>query len=65
MDRPIAPGRNYPRGEGCTRVAFTEDVAVRITGYGWNILRVSNSNDIAHIEHGDGQVGAAAESRIA
>ncbi len=41
---------NHITIEGSTRLTFTEDVAVRFTGYGWNILRVSDANDIAHIE---------------
>jgi transketolase len=41
---------NHITIEGSTQLAFTEDVAVRFTGYGWNILRVSDANDIAHIE---------------
>ena len=42
---------NHITIEGSTRLTFTEDVAVRFTGYGWNILRVGDANDIAHIEH--------------
>ena len=41
---------NHITIEGSTRLAFTEDVAVRFTGYGWNILHVSDANDIAGIE---------------
>ncbi len=41
---------NHITIEGSTRLAFTEDVAVRFTGYGWNILYVSDANDIARIE---------------
>jgi transketolase len=32
--------------EGSTALAFTEDVATRFLGYGWNILRVSDANDL-------------------
>ncbi len=32
--------------EGSTSLAFTEDVATRFLGYGWNILRVSDANDL-------------------
>jgi transketolase len=32
--------------EGSTTLAFTEDVATRFLGYGWNILRVSDANDL-------------------
>jgi transketolase len=41
---------NHITIEGSTRLAFTEDVAVRFTGYGWSILHVSDANDIADIE---------------
>ncbi|OKO85076.1 transketolase [Bradyrhizobium sp. AS23.2] len=41
---------NHITIEGSTRLAFTEDVAVRFAGYGWNILRVGDANDIAGIE---------------
>jgi transketolase len=32
--------------EGSTELAFTEDVATRFLGYGWNILRVGDANDL-------------------
>ncbi len=32
--------------EGSTDLAFTEDVAVRFLGYGWNVLRVEDANDL-------------------
>ena len=32
-----------------TRIAFTEDVAVRFMGYQWNVLRVGDANDIVVI----------------
>ena len=31
--------------EGHTDLAFSEDVAVRFLGYGWNVLRVGDAND--------------------
>jgi transketolase len=31
--------------EGHTDLAFTEDVATRFLGYGWNVLRVGDAND--------------------
>src|SRR4029077_8212473 len=37
--------------EGNTRITFTEDVAARFLGYGWNVLRVGDANDIERIEH--------------
>lgn len=41
---------NHITIEGNTRITFTEDIAVRFLGYGWNVLRVGDANDIAHIE---------------
>ena len=32
-------------------ITFTEDVAARFLGYGWNVLRVGDANDIGLIEH--------------
>ena len=32
--------------DGNTSLAFTEDVAGRFTAYGWNVLRVSDGNDL-------------------
>jgi transketolase len=32
--------------EGNTGLAFTEDVATRFLGYGWNVLRVGDANDL-------------------
>src|ERR1700726_597745 len=37
--------------EGNTRITFTEDVATRFLGYGWNVLRVGDANDTDRIEH--------------
>jgi transketolase len=42
---------NHITIEGNTRITFTEDVAARFLGYGWNVLRVGDANDIARIEH--------------
>jgi len=36
--------------EGHTDLAFSEDVAVRFLGYGWNVLRVADANDIGRLE---------------
>ena len=33
--------------EGRTDLAFTEDVAARFSGYGWNVLHVDDANDLA------------------
>jgi transketolase len=37
--------------EGRTSITFTEDVAARFLAYGWNVLRVTDANDIDRIEH--------------
>ena len=42
---------NHITIEGNTRLAFTEDVATRFLGYGWNVLRVGDANDLDRIEH--------------
>src|SRR5947209_15110015 len=41
---------NHISLEGSTRLTFTEDVAARFLAYGWNVLRVSDANDIDRIE---------------
>ena len=41
---------NHITIEGSTRLAFSEDVAARFLGYGWNLLRVGDANDVEHIE---------------
>jgi transketolase len=41
---------NHITIEGNTRIAFTEDVAVRFLGYHWNVLRVGDANDLECIE---------------
>jgi transketolase len=41
---------NHITIEGNTRLAFTEDVTARFLGYGWNVLRVGDANDIDRIE---------------
>ncbi len=33
--------------EGSTSLAFSEDVATRFIGYGWNVTRVGDANDLA------------------
>jgi transketolase len=42
---------NHITIEGNTSIAFTEDVATRFLGYGWNVLRVGDANDTNRIEH--------------
>ena len=41
---------NHISIDGNTRITFTEDIAARFLGYGWNVLRVGDANDIARIE---------------
>jgi transketolase len=36
--------------EGSTDLAFTEDIASRFMGYGWNVLRVADANDLKLLE---------------
>jgi len=42
---------NHITIEGNTRITFTEDVAARFLGYGWNVLRVGDANDTERIQH--------------
>jgi transketolase len=37
---------NHITIEGDTSLAFTEDVATRFIGYGWNVTRVGDANDL-------------------
>jgi transketolase len=41
---------NHITIEGNTSLAFTEDVAVRFIGYGWNVLRVGDANDLERLD---------------
>jgi transketolase len=41
---------NHITIEGSTSIAFTEDVSARFLGYGWNVLRVGDANDIDRIQ---------------
>jgi transketolase len=36
--------------EGCTDLAFTEDVSLRFEAYGWQVLTVVDGNDLAAID---------------
>jgi|SRR5579871_2334429 len=36
--------------EGHTDIAFTEDVAARFLAYGWEVARVTDPNDIEHVD---------------
>jgi len=35
--------------EGNTSITFTEDISARFLGYGWNVLRVGDANDVERI----------------
>jgi transketolase len=37
---------NHITIEGNTSLAFSEDVAARFLGYGWNVTRASDANDL-------------------
>ncbi len=41
---------NHITIEGNTSLAFTEDVATRFLGYGWNVTRVGDANDLGLLE---------------
>src|SRR6202163_4006748 len=41
---------NHITIEGNTRITFTEDIAARFMAYHWNVLRVSDANDLRGIE---------------
>lgn len=41
---------NHITIEGDTRITFTEDIATRFMGYGWNVLRVGDANDTDRIQ---------------
>lgn len=36
--------------EGHTELAFSDDVATRFIGYGWNVTRVGDANDLAMVD---------------
>jgi transketolase len=36
--------------EGSTSLSFSEDVACRFMGYGWNVIRVGDANDLNSLE---------------
>jgi transketolase len=42
---------NHITIEGNTRITFSEDIAARFQGYGWNVLRIGNANDTGLIEN--------------
>ncbi len=42
---------NHITIEGNTRLSFSEQVAARFTGYGWNVIRVSDVNALDSLRH--------------
>jgi transketolase len=42
---------NHVTIEGNTALAFSDDVATRFAGYGWNVTRVGDPNDLALAAH--------------
>src|SRR5271165_6383841 len=45
---------NHITIEGNTALAFSEDVATRFTGYGWNVTRVGDANDLDMLDRAFG-----------
>ncbi|MFN2284088.1 MAG: transketolase [Anaerolineae bacterium] len=43
---------NHISIEGATRITLTEDVAARFLGYGWNVTRVADANNLEQLTHG-------------
>ena len=43
---------NHITIEGHTDLAFSEDVAARFRGYGWNVLHIDDANDVEMLEQG-------------
>jgi transketolase len=43
---------NHITIEGSTELAFTEDIAARFMGYGWNVTRVGDANDLDLLTRG-------------
>src|SRR5262249_5003075 len=41
---------NHITIDGHTSLAFSEDVAMRFAGYGWNVAHVTDANDLDSIE---------------
>ncbi len=47
--------------EGPTDLAFTEDVAARFLAYGWNVVRLSDANDLDQLERGYREANATSD----
>jgi transketolase len=48
---------NHITIEGSTSLAFSEDVAARFIAYGWNVLHVTDANDLAMLGHAFSEAG--------
>ncbi len=46
---------NHITIEGGTPLSFSEDVATRFAGYGWNVIKVEDVNDLAALRRAIGQ----------
>jgi len=46
---------NHITIEGSTTITFTEDVAARFLGYGWDVQRIGDANDVDYIERAAAQ----------
>jgi transketolase len=52
---------NHVTIEGNTALAFSEDVATRFLGYGWNVTRVGDANDLDQLDRAFGDFRAETE----
>src|SRR4029079_15768510 len=52
---------NHVTIEGKTALAFSEDVATRFLGYGWNVTRVGDANDLDLLDRALGAFRAERE----
>jgi len=52
---------NHITIEGNTALAFSEDVATRFIGYGWNVTRVGDANDLEMLERAFGVFGSTTD----
>ena len=52
---------NHITIEGNTSIAFSEDVGARFRGYGWNVLHVTDANDLGMLEKALKQFQATAD----
>ena len=43
--------KNHITIEGNTALTYSDDVATRFIGYGWNVTRVGDANDLAMLKH--------------